>query len=935
MTAPDVTVVVIAFNDARRLTRAVTSVQRQTLRNLEIIVIDDASTDDTESLVGILAVSDPRIRYERLAQNSGGCSAPRNRGLDLARAPWVMFCDSDDEYERHACKNLLEAAERLDADIVCGTAERVDVASGRTKRWRPEVHEVEVVADGLTAFPELLYDTISVNKIYRRVLLVDSEIRFPEGLLFEDQLFTLEAFAAARRVAAIPEVVYRWYVDRLSDEPSITQRRNEARNVDSRIEINRRIDTFLTTRGLFDIQAIKDVKFLRHDLYLYLSSMLEVDDETAQTLMDHLSPYVSSVNLEPAWHVRPALRVAIYHLLVDDLAGLRAAMRFVKWASVVEVPIVKSDEREFWDCDHLAAGPPIAGRDVRDWLDMTDVHVTDIPFTERRYLHRLAAMSSAGRVVTASGTTVDYDGSLADVDRIELRLLISGVRTAASVPAAWTSKDGRLWQWRAEGQLSSHLGRKLTAKDRGTVGLALIRGEHENVTSTRAAEADLPRARIPYVGRTELLGPESIDLGAYDNGAVGWRAVRDTAQRNRLARARATWFRIPGTRRLAALVALIRRDVALTAMQRIGGLLRPRQLAVFESDGGRSVVGSVLAISKRLHEDQPSLVQAWVHRGRPELTPRYAEPVDRLSARHLWLLARARLWIDDGTSSLAVRKPGHTTAVLVSDGVPIHRFGLDDPSVLVSKSSSRDVTRRSARTDAILTASRFDTEVSRTALHFSGAEIETGVPRADAALLVRRAGSDFLAQARRDVDVPADRRIVLYLPIERSTSDGSLIDLDLDRWSAELGRSVYLLMGPQAPGSVSTRLRFAARTIDASEDIASYLAVADLVVSDYSPLIGDAALLDLPIVLFQSDRDIVANRTHGLYSHVGSPGPVTTTMDGLLGEVHAWLGDPGDWDERHRERRRAFVSEQCGPVDAMSSARAAAAIAELIRGGRR
>lgn len=933
MSSPDVTVVVISFNDARRLTRAIASVQRQTLRNLEIIIVDDASTDDTESVVRTLRVTDPRIRYERLPQNSGGCSLPRNRGFDLATAPWVMFCDSDDEYERHACKNLLQAAERLEADIVCGTVERVDVASGRTKRWRPEVHEVEFVADGLAQFPDLLYDTISVNKIYRRSLLEENGIRFPEGLLFEDQLFTLEAFASAGRVAAIPEVVYRWHVDRLSDEPSITQRRHEAHNVDSRIAINRRIDTFLADRGMHDIQRIKDLKFLRHDLYLYLSSMLEVDDETAQTLIHHLIPYVSSVNLEPAWQLRPALRVAIYHLLVDDLAGIRAAMRFIKWASVVEVPILAADARELWGCEHLATGPDAAGRSARDWLDVTELRIPTIPFTQRRYLHRLTSVTVADRVVTAAGTSVDYDGSLAEADQIEFRLLINGDRTVASVPATWTAHDGRLRHWKAEGPLTSHLGRKLTAKDRGTVGLALIRGGRENVTSARAAEADLPRARVRYFGRSEPLGPKSIDLIAHDNGAVGWRAVRTSGTRNRLARAQEQWFRIPGSRRLAVLVDLIRRDLVLNVMQRLGGRLRPRQLAVLESDGGRSVTGSVLAISQRLHADQPSLAQAWVHRGRPELTPMYAEPVDRLSARHLWLLARARLWIDDGSSSLAVCKAAHTTAVVVSAGVPIHRFGLDDPSVLVSKASLGDVTRRSARTGAFVAASRYDAEVSRGALHLTGTGMQTGIPRADAALTVRRAGSDAIMQARAVVDVPTDRFVVLYLPVARPATEASLIDLD--RWSAELGEQVYLLMGPHASGSVSTRLRFAARMIDVSEEISSFLAVADLVVSDYSPFIGDAALLDLPVVLFQPDRETFANRTHGLYSHDGSPGPVATTVDGLFAEMQAWLGDPGAWDDRHRRRRREFASEQCGPIDAMSSQRAAAAITDLMNGRRR
>ena len=297
--SPDVSVVVISYNDAARLPRAIRSVQRQTLRSLEIIVVDDASTDATADVVRRLAQDDPRIRYERLAENSGGCSAPRNRGVDLATAPWVMFCDSDDEYERHACKNLLEAAERTGADVVCGTAERVDTRTGRVRRWREEVHADLQVAEGLADLPDLLYDTISVNKIYRTALLRDNGLRFPEGLLFEDQLFTLEAMAAAGRLAVIPQVVYRWHVDRLSEEPSITQRRNEARNVESRIEVNRRIDAFLSSRGLDRIQQVKDLKFLRHDLYLYLSSMLEVDDETAEVLIDRLVPYVEQVNLQP------------------------------------------------------------------------------------------------------------------------------------------------------------------------------------------------------------------------------------------------------------------------------------------------------------------------------------------------------------------------------------------------------------------------------------------------------------------------------------------------------------------------------------------------------------------------------------------------------------------------------------------------------------
>ena len=116
---PVVSVVLIGFNDVGRIGRALESIRRQSLRGIEIIVVDDASTDGTAEFVESVAVNDSRIRLLTRSENSGGCSAPRNDGLRMARAPWVMFCDSDDEYDMHACATLLRAAEDWDADVVC------------------------------------------------------------------------------------------------------------------------------------------------------------------------------------------------------------------------------------------------------------------------------------------------------------------------------------------------------------------------------------------------------------------------------------------------------------------------------------------------------------------------------------------------------------------------------------------------------------------------------------------------------------------------------------------------------------------------------------------------------------------------------------------------------------------------------------------------
>src|SRR5687767_1132163 len=122
---PDCTVVVITYNDAARLRRAVRSVLSQTLRDLEVIIADDASTDSTPGVARELMCADRRVRYLRRRRNSGGCGAPRNDGLDAAASPYIMFLDSDDTLPRHACKSLLTEIERTGADFVSGQISRL------------------------------------------------------------------------------------------------------------------------------------------------------------------------------------------------------------------------------------------------------------------------------------------------------------------------------------------------------------------------------------------------------------------------------------------------------------------------------------------------------------------------------------------------------------------------------------------------------------------------------------------------------------------------------------------------------------------------------------------------------------------------------------------------------------------------------------------
>ncbi len=123
MTAPLISVVIPTYNRAHRLRRALAGVQRQTCANLEIIVVDDGSTDGTAAL--LQGFPERRLRYVRHDENRGG-SAARNTGIAQARGSYVAFLDSDDEWMHEKLERQLavfrrhpEIAAVSTADVVC------------------------------------------------------------------------------------------------------------------------------------------------------------------------------------------------------------------------------------------------------------------------------------------------------------------------------------------------------------------------------------------------------------------------------------------------------------------------------------------------------------------------------------------------------------------------------------------------------------------------------------------------------------------------------------------------------------------------------------------------------------------------------------------------------------------------------------------------
>ncbi len=163
--APQVSVVIPTFNRAHILGRAIESVLNQTYTDLELIVVDDGSVDDTEAIVA--KIPDTRLRYVRQARNRG-VSAARNRGIAEARGEWLAFLDSDDLWLSHKLERQFAALSGVDCVAsYCGLL-RID---GKNETRIP--YSADGINSGARPWPSLLMDGLWFSQTWlvpRRVM---------------------------------------------------------------------------------------------------------------------------------------------------------------------------------------------------------------------------------------------------------------------------------------------------------------------------------------------------------------------------------------------------------------------------------------------------------------------------------------------------------------------------------------------------------------------------------------------------------------------------------------------------------------------------------------------------------------------------------------------------------------------------------------------
>nr|WP_067633881.1 bifunctional glycosyltransferase family 2 protein/CDP-glycerol:glycerophosphate glycerophosphotransferase [Actinomadura latina] len=276
---PRVGVVVPIYNVEPYLGECLESIARQSIRELDVVLVDDGSTDASGKIAQDFARTDHRFRV--ISRPNGGLGHARNVGAANVRGRFLTFVDSDDVLPGHALELLVGTLERTGSDIASGNVQLLTeeglVQSPMHRRPMGATRlRTHVTRDHL-----LMYDRLVPNKVFRRRFWDEQAFRFPEGVLYEDIPVTLPAHFLASAVDVISEPVYYWR-QRIGGALSITQRRTEIGAVTDRFAAVETVSRFLGSRPEPEVRACKreyDEVALRSDLRIFLNVLGEADDE--------------------------------------------------------------------------------------------------------------------------------------------------------------------------------------------------------------------------------------------------------------------------------------------------------------------------------------------------------------------------------------------------------------------------------------------------------------------------------------------------------------------------------------------------------------------------------------------------------------------------------------------------------------------------------
>ena len=206
-----VSVIIPCYNIEKHLRQCLDSIVNQTLKNIEIICVDDGSSDGTLEILNEYEKRDNRFKI--ISQKNAGAGAARNNGLRMAKGKYLSFLDSDDFFELHMLEKAFESAEKYQADFVVFNSNQYHMDKKRFAETRWVIHEDEIPPYMPFSYRQLTGNVFKTfvgwawDKLYLRSFILDNNLWFQEQRTTNDLLFVFSGLVAAKKIAVVNEVL--------------------------------------------------------------------------------------------------------------------------------------------------------------------------------------------------------------------------------------------------------------------------------------------------------------------------------------------------------------------------------------------------------------------------------------------------------------------------------------------------------------------------------------------------------------------------------------------------------------------------------------------------------------------------------------------------------------------------------------------------------
>lgn len=917
--SPDITIVLAHFNDGEHVIDAVRSVYGQTHKNIELLLVDDCSTDGSADTARAIVEQDPRGRFLSLDVNSGGVGGPRSRGLEEARGDYVLFLDSDDTLDRHACKNLLHEAETSNADIVMARTRRFEIGAQRWKGWHDKLYVSREHYESIEENPDLSVDTIVVAKLYKVEFLRNNSIQFPTDIHYEDLVFSANAFMNASGISVIPQSAYVWNIYPNEIRKSITNQRDSIQNLIYRLEALARVEKivdFSKNPGLFNRLQLK---ILRHDARLYLNDIVSHDDALAMEILKVLKPFLLRVSPEAYAQLDVPERFLYGAALMLRPDIVRDAFTMINkratWIPPLELDVEASTYR--WHSESIPGTPDesLCG----ELLSVNKSDVDSTPWFQVEWHHEVREIQVSSGKLTIKGRTFDPGLKLSSLNNFDLFLKIFSRgknRFSQIIKCENVIHENQWVLWEALIIIP-------TGWPAGDIAKIGIRPRISNQLTSREGHLVFPSSikisKKSLFNQGLLNRIESYRYRVYRtvDGTIGLRRLKSGKKRILVRQ-----IVSPVSKFNVKKDTVFDRPVKTNSLKwkLIYTFLRMLPLesdsTLFESHMGTSMSDSPGVISSTLATHYPNQKQIWSIAQGKNIDGDF-NSVTRHSAKYLYALARSRYLVDNQSLPSYFVKRKSQRYLQLWHGIPLKRMGLDEPDFAdASIEKKRDLVKKASYWDYLTIPNPYFESTFVPAFGYKNEMLKYGSPRNDILAKLDNSMSDNF---RNMLGLPRDRKIVLYAPTFRANSRNSKrsikLELDLERWIEELGDDCILLIRAHYLNKVSIHPKFSGKVVDVSgiEDISSLFAVSDVLITDYSSVMFDYCTLDRPILIYAYDYENYVNDERGTYFSLEefSPGLVVNDQSSLHAAVLERLTVDLDKVER-REFSQRFAGFEDG-----------------------